>query len=76
MGSVNLIVDTVYLKYFKHYGYNYQNKSVYVACFTDDINKALSVKLERAEDIVYCLNNLEYIVVGNINPDIKRLIIK
>lgn len=47
-----------------HYGFNFQNQSIFEARFTPNINEATPLSCQKAQDILYSFKNKEYVLGG------------
>lgn len=57
----------------KHFGYNWQNKEVLEATFTDKLEEATQVTWEEVRDIIEKFEDGTLIAGGRFKPDIKSL---
>lgn len=56
-----------------HYGYNWQNKAVLQAVFTDDVREAKLITWEEVRDLIQQFKDGTLVVGGRFKPDIDSL---
>jgi hypothetical protein len=74
-----IIIDpknNVYWERNQHYGYNFGNKPVFDARFTDDLTKATLMTKKSAKEVLAIFSEFEFIFGGLFKADAPSLIIK